>query len=39
VYALSRRILADRRAAADRVLSAIRGAAVSQGRFTARYGR
>jgi Raf kinase inhibitor-like YbhB/YbcL family protein len=39
VYALSRRIVADRRSAPDRVLAAIRGAAVSQGRFTARYGR
>jgi Raf kinase inhibitor-like YbhB/YbcL family protein len=39
VYALARRIVADRRSAPDRVLSAIRGAAVSQGRVTARYGR
>jgi Raf kinase inhibitor-like YbhB/YbcL family protein len=39
VYALSRRILADRRSAPDRVITAIRRAAVSQGRVTARYGR
>jgi Raf kinase inhibitor-like YbhB/YbcL family protein len=39
VYALSRPIVADRRSAPPQVLSAVRGAAVAQGRVTARYGR